>query len=123
MSKVIGYMEGIDPVLLTTFAVKNYSVLPISNGLDGHGLNVQLIHKERKPDLIVCHLHKLLPSPGWMQTPASLLYRPRIFEIPVVIICPKEYHEQASNISPDLPDCAYLTDPADVVSRILELLS
>ncbi len=122
MSKTIGYMEGTDPVLLTTLAVRNYSVLPISNGLDGHGLNIQLIHKERKPDLIVCYLHKLLPSPGYDATVASLLYRPRIFEIPIVIICPKEYHELACEIAPNLPDCAYLTDPADVISRLNELL-
>ena len=122
MSKVIGYMEGTDPVLLTTLAVNGCSVEPFSNGIDGHGLSIQMIHKERKPDLIVCHLHKLLPSPGMDITVSKLLYRPCVFGIPIIIICPKECQEKVGELAPDLPDCAYLADPADVISKIREMI-
>ena len=122
MSKVIGYMEGTDPVLLTMLSVQDFSVMPISNGVDGHGLNIQMIHKESKPDLIVCHLHKLLPSLDLQTTIESLLYNPRIFGIPVVVICPKEYQDMAQQKVQNLPECVHLTDPADVVTKILELI-
>jgi hypothetical protein len=122
MAKVIGYMQGTDSLWLTSLSAMSFTTLPLSNGWDGFGMNIQLITDQRKPDLVLCYLHKLIPTPGADLTPADLLERTKMFEIPVIIVCPKNLHELALAKVKDLPKNAELTDPADVLARIQELI-
>ncbi|MEP0815260.1 MAG: hypothetical protein HRF49_11440 [bacterium] len=122
MSKLIGYLDGADSYWLTALAVAGCYALPLSNGWDGHGLNIQLLHGERKPDLVIGYLHKLIPTPDADMTINDLLYRTKVFNIPVFIVCPKELHEKAREIAPDLPPNAELVDPFDVVEKARALL-
>ena len=122
MTKIIGYLEGTNAVWLSTLSLKGYDVLPLSNGYDGHGLNIQMIHLTRKPGLVIGYLHKLLPSAPYETTIEELLYRTKIFNIPVIVVCPKEFHERAKQVVHDLPENAMLVDPDDVLEKALELL-
>jgi hypothetical protein len=118
MAKVVGYMEGTDPLWLTSLSAMSYTTMPLSNGWDGFGMNIQLITDQRKPDLVLCYLHKLIPTPGADVTPGDLLERTKMFDIPVLIVCPRELHALAQTKAGDLPGNAELTDPADVMPRI-----
>ena len=122
MAKVIGYMQGTDSLWLTSLCAMSFTTLPLSNGWDGFGTNIQLITDQRKPDLVLCYLHKLIPTPGSDLTPGDMLERTKMFEIPVIVVCPKSLHKQARLKAKDLPPNAELTDPADVLARIQELL-
>ena len=123
MPGLIGYMAGTDSLWLTALVAEGYDALPISNGVDGHGLNIQLIHGERKPDLVLCYLHKLIPAPGVDVTTADLLYRTRVYNVPVIIVCPKELHDKARVLIPDLPQNVELVDPSEVIPKIKAALS
>lgn len=122
MTKIIGYLEGTNAAWLTTLAMKGYDVLPLSNGYDGHGLNIQMIHLTRKPGLVIAYLHKLLPSAPYETTIDELLYRTKIFEIPVIVVCPQEFHDRARQVTPEMPSNAILVDPKDVLAKALEVL-
>ena len=122
MPKVIGYMAGTDSGWLTTLGVLGYVTLPLSNGYDGHGLNIQLISNQRKVDLVLCWLHKLIPTPGEEVTTDELLARTTMFEIPVLVVCPAALHGKVRERGVELPKNAQLIDPADVVERIAKIL-
>ena len=122
MPKVIGYMAGTDSEWLTTLGILGYVTLPLSNGFDGHGLNIQLISNQRKVDLVLCWLHKLIPTPGEDVTMDELLARTTMFEIPVLVVCPGRLHGKVQGRSIELPRNAQLIDPADVVERITQIL-
>lgn len=122
MAKVIGYMEGTDPLWLTSLSAMSYTTMPLSNGWDGFGMNIQLITDQRKPDLVLCYLHKLIPTPGADVTLGDLLERTHMFDIPVIIVCPKDLHEQARNKAGNIPANAELTDPAEVMERVKTLI-
>ena len=122
MAKVIGYMEGTDPLWLTSLSAMSFTTMPLSNGWDGFGMNIQLITDQRKPDLVLCYLHKLIPTPDADVTPGDLLERTHMFDIPVLIACPKELHELARSKAGNLPSNAELTDPAEIMTRVKALV-
>ncbi len=122
MGKVVGYMEGTDPLWLTSLSALSYTTRPLSNGFDNHGMHVQLITEQRKVDLIICYLHKIIPTPGEDVSAGDLLSRAKIFDIPVLVVCPKELHELGRSKAGNLPPNAILVDPADVMAKISELL-
>jgi hypothetical protein len=121
--KVIGYMEGTNSEWLTTLGVLGFDTLPISNGYDGHGLNIQLISNQRCPDLILGYLHKVIPTPDLELTVKDLLGRTTMFEIPVLIVCPTELFDRAREKAVELPPNAMLVDPSQVLNEIKKRLA
>lgn len=123
MSNVIAYMEGTDPLWLTTLQLWGYGTLPVSNGVDGHGRNIQMINERRKPDLVLCYLHKLAPVAGTDLLIGEMLHRTKVYEIPVLCVCPRELMDKANETKPaDTPPNVEFVDPADVLNRIREIL-
>ena len=118
MSKIVGYMEGTDPLWLTTLQVLGCDTLPLSNGQDGHGLNIQLLTQGNRPDLIICWLHKLVWPKYYEMSPRELLHATRQYGIPVVVACPREYHERVAEVLGELPPNVRLTDPAELMEQL-----
>ncbi|MBN2082875.1 hypothetical protein JW859_11820 [bacterium] len=123
MKKIVGYMEGADPLWLTTLQLLGYDTLPLSNGQDGHGLNIQLIMHGNRPDLVICWPHKLL-YPGESDiSPRDLLHATTLFEIPVLVACPLEFQTAAVNLLGDLPANVRLVDPGEILAKAREMLA
>ena len=59
--KIIGYMLGTDPEVLTQLLLEGYETLPLSNGYDNHGKYITHLTTEDHISLIVGYLHKFLP--------------------------------------------------------------
>jgi hypothetical protein len=119
--KIIGYMQGTDPQVLTHLSLEGYETLPISNGYDNHGKNITLLSTEDHISLIVGYLHKFIPlTPQFTIT--ELLQSAKVNKIPVVFIVPNEIQEKASKLVADKAVEYQLVDPANLSSAILELL-
>jgi len=118
MSKTIGYFEGTDSTWLTELQLLGHHTLPLSNGVDGHGLDVQHLNPQNHVDAVIGYLHKLVPSPGQELTPLELLHATRIYEIAVFIACPRGSHDIARRRLGELPPNAQLVDPADMLKAV-----
>ena len=88
MRKIVGYLEGTDSVWLTTLNARGHTTLPLSNGFDGHGMNIGMLNKQNKIDLLIGYLHKLLPAEGIDVTMAGMLHATTVYGIPVLVVCP-----------------------------------
>jgi hypothetical protein len=117
MTKLIGYMEGADPVWLTILQVKGYNTVPLSNGMDGHGQHIRLISDHARPDLVICYVHKLIPPAEAEFTAAELLLPAKLYSIPVLVVCPAAYHGEAAKLLPPPSDGIELVDPSAVLER------
>ncbi len=120
MRKIVGYLEGTDPLWLTTLQLQGRDTLPMSNGQDGHGLNVQLITQHNRPDILVCWLHKLIWPGDELMTPRELLHNTTQCNIPVLVACPKEHHEHAASVIGELADNIQLVDPGELLETALK---
>jgi hypothetical protein len=122
MPKLVGYMEGTDPLWLTTLQLQEFNTVPLSNGIDGHGQNIRRISEQNKPDLIVCYLHKLIAPQEADFLPMDLLLPAKLYAIPVLVVCPEQYREAAVGLLGVAEMQLELVDPQQVLQRALELL-
>lgn len=119
--KIIGYMLGTDPDVLTRLLLEGYETLPLSNGYDSHGKYITHLTTEDHVSLIVGYLHKFFPlAPQFTMT--DLLKSVRVNSIPVVFIAPKEIHDKAEKLVADKGIDYKLSDPADLSRVLLEIL-
>ena len=92
--KIIGYMQGTDPQVLTQLLLEGYETYPLSNVFDNHGKNITLVTTEDHISLVVGYLHKFIPvAPQFTMT--DILLSVKVYKIPVIIIVPKEIHDKA----------------------------
>jgi len=122
MPKLVGYMEGTDPLWLTTLQVLGFNTIPLSNGIDGHGINIRRISQQNMPDLIVCYLHKLIAPQEADFLPMDLLLPAKLYAIPVLVVCPAQYREAAAGLLGASEMQLELVDPQKVLQQALELL-
>lgn len=122
MTKLIGYMEGTDPLWLTTLQLLGYDTLPLSNGQDGHGLNIQLITQNNRPDLIICWLHKLVWPCYYEVTPKELLHSTQLYNIPVLVACPAEHHNKVAGLLGEMPANVRLVAPDQILDTVKQTL-
>ncbi|MFW9802562.1 MAG: hypothetical protein ACFFFC_07925 [Candidatus Thorarchaeota archaeon] len=129
--KIIGYFDGTDSILLTNLVARGYGTIPIANDWDGAGKLASLI-EPGDVDLLVGYLHKVIApeseSGGDMTmhrglTPYDLLYRAKAFDIPALIIAPKETHKAAKKALGKAAKFVTLVTPEDVEEKILGILT
>ena len=123
MKKIVGYLEGTDSVWLTMLNAHGHTTLPLSNGFDGHGMNIGMLNKQNKVDLVVSYLHKLLPAEGIDVTMAGMLHATTVYGIPVLVVCPTEFERAARELTGDVPANVQFVDPAAVLDAAQQLLS
>ncbi|MCL1602136.1 MAG: hypothetical protein M3112_11510 [Actinomycetia bacterium] len=126
MRKIIGYFDGTESALLTNLVCEGYDTMPISNGFDNHGMNVRIINKENRVDVLVGYLHKIYSPKG--STPAgAVTYQDvfhvcRTFDIPLVLQVDSHLHDEARALMADAPPCVLFVDPSDALEKVRQLL-
>ena len=116
--KVVGYMEGTDPGVLTKLVVEGIETLPLSNGWDNHGKHLTLLNPADNISVVVGNLHKFLRLEDEMIFNA-MLATVKAYDITVLFVVPKELHEKAAKaVKSD--DLKYkFVDPADLANMIM----
>lgn len=112
MKKTVGYLEGTDSIWLTNLNAQGYATLPLSNGFDGHGLNIGMLSTNTRVDVLIGYLHKLLPTEGMDLTPAGLLHAATVYDIPVLVVCSREHQEAGKAMFGEIPLNVRFVDPA-----------
>lgn len=120
--KSVGYFEGTDSRLLTALVLSGYDTIPLSNGVDHHGMYVGRFNNESKTDILIGYPHKITAQPGDELQIHDLFHICRTYKIPLLLEVPEHLQEQVWALLPDAPDLVYLLDPADTLDRALELL-
>lgn len=119
--KIVGYMEGTDPEVLTKLLLNGYETYPLSNVFDNHGKNITLVTTEDHISLVVGYLHKFIPvAPQFSLT--DILSSIKVYKIPVIFIVPRDNQEKADKMVSDKGIDYKLVDPADLSKVILEKL-
>ena len=119
--KIVGYMLGTDPDVLTQLLLEGHETLPLSNGYDNHGKYITHLTTEDHISLIVGYLHKFFPIAAQFSM-TDLLKSVRINKIPVVFIVPKEMHDKADQLVADKGIDYKFADPADLSQVLLDIL-
>lgn len=112
MRKIVGYLGGTDSVWLTTLNAQGHTTLPLSNGFDGHGMNIGMLNKQNRVDLLIGYLHKLLPAEGIDVTMAGMLHATTVYDIPVLVVCPTEIEGAARELIGEIPANVQFVDPS-----------
>jgi hypothetical protein len=86
----VGYMQGIDPLVLTRLAARGVGTLPVSNGFDNHGKFINAITERDEVDVVVGHLHKVLRTQRQGFPVDAILDACSACSIPVLIVVPDE---------------------------------
>ncbi|MFW9888071.1 MAG: hypothetical protein ACFFER_07815 [Candidatus Thorarchaeota archaeon] len=129
--KIIGYFDGTDSILLTNLVARGYGTIPIANDWDGAGKLASLI-EPGDVDLLVGYLHKVIAPVRESEeavtmhrglTPYDLLYRAKVFDIPALIIVPKDAHKAAKKALGKAAKFVTLVAPEDVEEKILAILT
>ena len=126
MRKNIGYFEGTDATLLTDLVCSGYDTVPISNGVDNHGLHVRIINNENKMDVLIGYVHKIYASDDALHT-GGVTYQDvfhvcNTFDIPLLLEVHDDLQEQARELFTDIPDVVDFVDPDAMLVRIREIL-
>jgi len=123
--KTIGYFDGTDSILLTKLAASGFCTLPLGNEWDNHGK----IASHLEPDevnLIIAYLHKLLPPRDEVKRPIplpiDLLYPAKTYDIPVLVVVPKEFHKKAKNLLGEAADFVNLVTPDELEENVRKIL-
>jgi len=116
--KVIGYLEGTDPQVLTSIVVEGYETLPLSNGWDNHGKHLTLLNPSDSVSVVVGNLHKFVRLED-KSIFSAMLATVKAYEIPVIFVCPGDKHEKAKSLINDDNLKFKLVDPADLRDAIL----
>jgi len=120
--KMVGYFTGTDSLWLTTLEAHGFDTLPLSNGYDGHGMNIGLITDRSRISVILTFFHKLIPPMGAEITAKDMLHNTTVYGIPVLAACPEDLIAMAKENVGALPENVELMDPEKMLDRALELL-
>lgn len=120
--KSVGYFEGTDSTLLTSFICAGYDTLPVSNGVDHHGKNVRRINQQEKYDILIGYPHKIYAPVEYDLPYQEIFHICKTYGIPLLLEVPEELHGKAELLMPDAPSVVEFLDPAHILDRALKLL-
>jgi len=119
--KIIGYMQGTDPQVLTQLLLEGYETYPLSNVFDNHGKNITLVTTEDHISLVIGYLHKFIPiAPQFSMT--DILSSVKVYKIPIIFIVPEEIQDKATDLVAGMGIDFKLADPSELLNVILETL-
>jgi hypothetical protein len=116
--KVLGYLEGTDPNLLTKVVLEGFETLPLSNGWDNHGKHLTLLNPADNISLVVGSLHKFVRLED-MSIFAAMLATVKAYDIPVIFIVSKDFQTKASKLITDKDLKFKFVDPAELADVVL----
>jgi len=123
MKKIVGYLEGTDSVWLTNLNAQGHTTLPLSNGFDGHGMNIAMLSTNNRVDVVLTYLHKLIPAEGMDFDCTYLLHATTVYNIPVLVICSREHQEAAKQLMGQIPENVRFVDPAGAQAEAEAILN
>jgi hypothetical protein len=118
----VGYLEGVDPLVLTRLALSGVGTLPVSNGFDNHGKYINNITERDEVDLVVSYLHKLLGPRRQGFFLEEMLSACRDCGIPLLVLVPRDEQSVARQALAKVSDLVTLVDPSCLYDRVAELL-
>jgi hypothetical protein len=116
----VGYLEGLDPLLLTRLAIKGVGTLPLSNGFDNHGKFISNVTEREGLDVIVGYLHKVLRTQRQGFFAEDLLQSCRDCQIPVWLLVPEADQAAARQILGSVSEWVSLVDPDRLYDLLVE---
>jgi len=123
--KTIGYFDGVDSILLTKIVASGHRTLPLSNEWDSHGKIASHL-EPGEVDLIITYLHKLFPgreiSEKVIAPPLNLLYPAKSYNIPVLVVIPKEFHKEGEKILGEAGNFTEIVSPEELEARVFKIL-
>jgi hypothetical protein len=120
--KSVGYFDGVDPVVLTSLICDGYDTIPISNGVDNYGQHVRLFNEENKVTVLIGYLHKICAPEGADTQAEDVFHICHIYQMPFLIIVPRDLHKGARKLFASLPEVVRFVDPADLLETTRQLL-
>lgn len=123
--KTVGYFDGTDPSLLAKLAASGFCTVPLGNEWDSHGKVASRL-EPGEVDIIIAYLYKLLPPRDDVErpvpVPVDLLYPAKTYNIPVLVVVPKEYHKKAKKILGEVADFVNIVTPEDLEENVRKIL-
>jgi len=120
MVKRIGYLNGIDPMVLSVLAANGIGTIPISNGWDDHGKYIAHITEADGLSAVIAPFHKVIAAPGDPVGPHDVLSPAIDNGIPVLLVIPKKVMKKARNILPR-PEPILIT-PDTLLAKLFGIL-
>jgi len=118
----VGYLQGVDPLLLTRLAVRGIGTLPISNGFDNHGKFINAITERDGIDLVIGYLHKVLRTQRQGFLVEDLLESCLDCNVPVLIIVPEADEAAARHLLGKAGERVILVSPEHVYQECMARL-
>ncbi len=119
--KIVGYMEGTNPEVLTNLLLEGFETMPLSNGWDNHGRYVAHINRSDNIALVVGYLHKFLPVAKEFSLD-DMMSTLKIYKIPTVLIVPGAKQAKAKKLLAGKAIKYKFADPSEVTKVIIGLL-
>ena len=116
----IAYFEGTDPLVLTRLAIKGIGTLPVSNGWDNHGKNINHITKEDKISAVIGYLHKVIPLQDMAISTKDILFTCNVYNIKVFLVAPEDLIDEAKKLVADAGDNIIIVSPDELCDKLLE---
>jgi hypothetical protein len=120
--KIVGYLEGTDPLLLTKLSVKGIGVLPLGNGYDSHGKYIGNLEPTDNIGVVVGYVHKVLHIIGQELGPKDMLSTCIIHKIPIVLIAAEEDVQAASDFLSAVKENVTIVSPEKAFDTITQKL-
>lgn len=118
----VGYLEGVDSLILTRLAVHGVGTLPVSNGFDNHGKFINAITERDEIDLVVGYLHKLLRTQRQGFLAEDLLDACYNCQIPILVLVPREHQERARELLGAAKERVTMIEPGELYEQIARRL-
>ena len=116
----VAYFEGTDPITLTRLTIKGVNSLPVSNGWDNHGKNINHITKEDKITAVIGYLHKVIPVQGMAITTKDILFTCKAYNIKVFLVAPDDLIDEARELVADAGDNITIVAPDELCGKLME---
>lgn len=119
---IVGYLEGMDPVVLTRLSARGVGTMPVGNGIDNHGKFLATISERDNLDLIVGYLHKIMRTPDQGFRAEDLLQPCLEYKIPILVVVPEADQAMARRTLGPLSEAITLVDPGALYDQIAQIL-
>ena len=119
--KIVGYMEGTNPEVLTNLMLEGYETLPLSNGVDNHGKYIAHLNRNDNISLIIGYLHKFLAVAKEYNI-GDMLLTIKVYKVPIVFIVPKAKQAKAKKLLASKGIKYTFADPSEITKVTLDLL-
>ena len=122
----VGYLEGTDPIILTTLAAEGVETLPVANTWDHHGKYINHL-TEGEVNVVIGYLHKVIPAQPLRPSLVSVMLNDmfsacKAHNIPVLLIVPSTLHNKAKQIIGATEADIHIVAPEELEAQIRKYL-